>query len=135
MNPVLRPQLQLRHLWLGLGLLIAAGIAVGSLVPSSELPNLRVSDKWEHAVSYLLLAFWFASIFTRSSHAGLAVALLAFGGALELLQGAMRTGREADLHDLLADGAGILCGIALALTPLGLWATRLEAMFFARRAA
>lgn len=135
MKPVLLPQLQLPRLWFGLGLLIAAGIATGSLLPRSQLPDLGVADKWEHGFAYLLLSFWFASIVSRGNYPGLIAALFAFGGALELLQGFMGAGRLADPMDLVANSAGILCGLALAMTPAGQWVRRIDSLYLARGSA
>ena len=96
--PVLRPALRYGPAWFALGLLIAAGIVVGSLLPTTNLPDLDVSDKFEHALAYTLLAFWYGSIVGRRALRATFVALLAFGGAIELLQGWMGLGRTADLH-------------------------------------
>ena len=49
----------------------------------------------------------------------LALGLVAFGGLIELLQGWMSLGREADIKDLVADALGIATGLLLAVSPLG----------------
>jgi len=134
MMQALLPTLRYPRAWLFAGLLIATAITVASLVPARDLPPLGVSDKVEHAVAYLLLAFWFASVMTRRDYVYLILALLAFGGGIEIAQGLMGLGREADLLDLAADGAGILAGVLLAATPLGRWARLIED-FVARRIA
>lgn len=126
MKPVVLPELRYRRLWFGVGIAIALAIAVVCLLPGSKLPDVRVSDKLEHLVAFAMLAFWFGSILVRRDFFWLAVALIAFGGLIELAQGAMRYGREADIRDLLADSIGVLLGLALALTPLGGWARWLE---------
>ncbi|MEY2855345.1 MAG: hypothetical protein RL030_2477 [Pseudomonadota bacterium] len=129
---VLRPALRYGPAWFALGLLIVAGIVVGSLLPISELPDLRMWDKFEHAFSYVLLAFWYGSIVGRRALLGTFIALIAFGGAMELLQGGMAFGRTADLRDMLANTTGILIGLLLSRTPLGNWAQRLESLFVPR---
>lgn len=126
MKPVVLPELRYRRLWFGVGVLIALAVAVVCLVPGRKLPDVRVSDKMEHLLAFAMLAFWFGSILVRRDFFWLAVALIAFGGLIELAQGAMRFGREADIKDLLADSIGVVLGLALALTPLGRWARWLE---------
>jgi VanZ family protein len=127
MKPVLRPDLRLRRVWFAVGLLLAAAIAVVSLVPPKNLPLVGISDKVEHGLSYLILAFWFASVIVRRDYFVLMLSLLVFGGAIELVQGWMGLGREADLMDLGADAIGIALGVALAATRLGRWAEWMEA--------
>ena len=85
-------------------------------------------------MAYLLLAFWFASVMARRDYLYLMLALLAFGGGIEIAQGLMGLGREADLLDLAADGVGILAGVGLAATPLGGWAKVIEDLVASRGA-
>jgi hypothetical protein len=132
--PVLRPALRFGKAWFSLGLLIAVGIVAGSLLPSSDLPDLRLSDKFEHAMSYLLLSFWFGSIVSRRALPVTFLLLLAFGASMELLQGAMSQGRHADLMDMVANGFGIACGLLLSQSPLGNWAQRFESLLAPRTA-
>ncbi len=126
MKPVLLQTLRYPRAWFCLGLLIAAGITVFSLIPAQNLPSIGVSDKLEHALAYLLLGFWFASVIARWDYLYLMLALLALGGAIEIAQGLMGLGRQADWHDLLADACGIFVGVGLAATPLGHWANYIE---------
>jgi len=133
-KPVILPELRYPRLWLALGLTLAAVIAVLSLLPNKDLPDLRVSDKIEHTLAYVALAFCFGSVVVKRDWFWLALALLGFGGLIEVAQGLMSLGRHADLRDLLADGVGIALGLALALTPLGMWARWLEARVLPARA-
>lgn len=126
MNPVVLPQLRFRRTWFCLGLVIALGIAVVCLMPGSSLPRTGISDKSEHLLAFGALAFWFGSIVVRRDLGWLALALVAFGGVIELLQGAMRLGRDAEFRDVMADAAGVGLGLALALSPLGRWAQWME---------
>ena len=114
--------------------MIAAVITVLSLIPNSELPDIRVSDKIEHMLAYVALSFCFASVVVRRDWFWLVVILLAFGALIELAQGLMSLGRSADARDLLADAVGIAIGLLLALTPLGGWARWLEARLLRVRA-
>ena len=127
-----RPELRYAPLWLGLGLLIAACIVLGSLVPSSDLPEFRITDKFRHLFAYMLLSFWYASVLRQRLYAGLVVALLLFGAGIELLQAWMGLGREADVMDLLANATGIVLGLLLAISPVGRW-TRVAEDLLQRR--
>ena len=126
MKSVLLTTLRYPRAWLCLGLLMALFITVMSLLPANNLPSLGVSDKIEHAAAYALLAFWFASVMGRWDYLYLFLALLAFGGGIEIAQGLLGLGREADLLDLAADAAGSVVGLGLAATPLGRWARFIE---------
>jgi VanZ family protein len=108
---------------------MAAGIAVLSLLPNSKLPEISLSDKIEHIMAYVVLAFWFGSIVVRRDYLWIALSLLGFGAVIELAQGWMSQGRTADIMDLRADAIGIVLGLVLALTPAGRWARWLEALF------
>ena len=122
----LLPSLRYPRAWIGAGLLIALAITVACLVPSRDLPALGVSDKFEHSLAFFVLAVWFAGVLSRRDFGYLALALIAFGGGIEIAQGLMGLGREADVRDLMADAGGVLAGIALALTPVGRWAVTIE---------
>jgi VanZ family protein len=133
-NPVLRPELRYRRLWFVVGLLLAGATTYLSLLPVRYLPPVQLWDKLEHALAYVALAFWFGSVVVRRDILWVGLALLAFGGLIELVQGWMRMGRSADLFDLLADGIGILLGLLLVLSPLGRVPAWLEARLFRVRA-
>lgn len=129
MKPVLQQDLKYPRLWFLAGLLLAVVVAVLSLLPVASLPRIRIWDKIEHATAYVLLAFWFGSVIFRRDLPGLFIALLLFGALIELAQSAMGLGRQADWHDVLANGVGALAGVLLALTPLGQWAHWVERLF------
>jgi VanZ family protein len=122
----LQPDLRHGRLWMLGGICLVAGITVLSLMPGEKLPEVPVWDKYLHIMAYVALAFWFGSITMRRSHAWIAAGLMSYGVFIELLQGQMGVGRQADLADLLANMAGIAAGLLLALTPLGRWARWLE---------
>ncbi len=87
-----------------------AVLALSLMPPSQPLPSTGW-DKGNH-----LLAFGVLALLGRRAFAGhwlaLLVALLAYGGVIELLQG-MTAYREADWLDLVADTCGVLAGLAL----------------------
>ena len=127
----MRMLLALRHprLWLVSGWTLVILSFIANLVPAHDLPQMGgISDKFEHAVGYLVLALWFAGIYPKSRYPLIGFALLIMGIVIEALQGAMHVGREADLRDVYANIVGIVCGLTLALAWLGGWAQRLESL-------
>lgn len=133
MNPVILPDLRFRHLWFGIGLAMVAAVTVLFLMPGGKLPAVRLWDKLSHAIVFVALAFWFASILVRRDLVWLVLALVAFGALIELVQAAMRAGRQAEWMDVVADSIGVLIGLSLALTPLGRWAYWIEKLLPGRR--
>jgi VanZ family protein len=122
------PGLRYWRFWVLGGLGLAAVITVLSLMPAHHLPEAGLSDKVEHILAYVALAFWFGGITARRSYGWLASILIVYGVLIELLQAWMGWGRHADLYDVVADAAGIATGLLLALTPAGRWASWLESM-------
>ncbi|GAA3971658.1 VanZ family protein [Allohahella marinimesophila] len=84
-----------------------------ALLPQSGEQGFAHADKLMHFLLFLLIAL--AGRLTHQSVpvAYLALALLAYGGLMELMQG-MTSWRMASAGDLLADAAGILAGLPLA---------------------
>lgn len=112
--------------WVAGGVAIAAVIAVLSLLPATDLPRVQLWDKFEHGFAYFALAAWFGGVVRPSRYLRLAAALLAFGIAIELAQGAMGFGRTADLADVLANGLGIALGLVVALVGTSGWMRAVE---------
>jgi VanZ family protein len=133
LKPVFVPTLRYPRAWFFVGVCIAIVITFFSLIPAQQLPQIGVSDKIEHAVAYLLLGFWFASVIARWDYLFLLFALIALGGGIEIAQGLMGLGRESDLRDVLANSIGAGIGLGLALTPLGRWPEFLERQLTSRR--
>jgi len=101
--------------WYGFGLIMLLCVLALSLMP---IKSTGVNDKVAHLVVYFLLAGWFGLL--AGSRVALLlslVAVIAYGGLIELLQ-AMMPYRHADWADLLADAIGALAGICLHFTPL-----------------
>lgn len=108
-----------RNAWLALWLCGVTGVIVVCLLPGPELPDLHVSDKLEHALAFALLAASAVQLFERGrALVAVAIGLLALGIGIELAQGLLTTTRDMDRADVVADGVGILAGLAVALTPL-----------------
>ena len=108
-------QLQLSGLWylLGAGLLVA--VAIVSLMPA---PDVGVSDKVSHLITYFILTGWFGLLARhRLELAWTIAALIVYGMIIELLQA--QTGyRFAEWGDVIANAAGSFCGATLYFTPL-----------------
>jgi VanZ family protein len=96
-----------RPLRLALYALATAILLYLCLAPSRDLPKVNLWDKEEHAIAWFVLA---ATGLLLSPRRPRAIALYAFGvGAfVEVAQGLMGLGRDADWHDLAADSVGIV---------------------------
>ncbi|MGE0582843.1 MAG: VanZ family protein [Steroidobacteraceae bacterium] len=119
--------LRYRTWWIAGGILLALAIVVASLAPPADLPKVQLWDKFEHAFAFFVLAAWFGGVLRPDRYRWLALALVAFGVAIELAQGAMGLGRTAELRDVLADASGIVIGVAAArLIGADGWMRRVE---------
>jgi VanZ family protein len=126
--------LPLRHrgLWIALSVILVAAVTYGSLQPDFG-PDVPANfDKVEHFSAYLGLSLWFTGLFARSRYWVVAVALVAFGLAIEAAQDAMQLGRSAEALDMVANVLGVACGLAIALGWSGEWTRRFEAWLATR---
>jgi VanZ family protein len=114
------------RLWVSGALLLAAGIVVGSLLPGPMVATAASHDKLEHAGAYFVLTFWIVGLVGRRWYPKAALAALVLGGAMEAAQGLFTVSRQADVLDLIADGAGISLALSLAYLGMGGWAGRVE---------
>ncbi|HTQ37367.1 MAG TPA: VanZ family protein [Steroidobacteraceae bacterium] len=128
MTPIILPGLRYRRLWICIGLLLVLAICVVCLAPARDLPKVHLWDKAQHMIAFGTLAFWFGGIVVRRELLWVAVGVILFGGLIEVAQGTMHLGRDADWHDLAADAFGTVIGVMLALTPLGRWVCWFEAL-------
>ena len=121
--------LRFPRLWLSLGWTAVALAVVVCLVPISELPQPpKLSDKAEHFIAYVVLSLWFAGIYARSRYWAIALGLTLLGVLIELAQGAMHYGRQADPADVIANCSGIVAGLMLCWFGLGSWMQRVESL-------
>lgn len=101
--------------WRVLLVVLAAVVAVLALMPAPPPQADLGWDNLNHAGAFAAMAV--CAVFgwrdARTALAGVLLALLAFGAAIELLQLLVPT-RSAEWGDLLADGAGIAAGALLA---------------------
>jgi VanZ family protein len=125
-TPAALPGLRYWRLWMLCGVGLVLVITWLSLAPLEQLPEVKMSDKLEHMLAYVALAFWFGSLTARRSLGWVALALMGYGALIELFQDGMQWGRQGDVRDLGANALGIAAGLLLVLTPLGRWARWLE---------
>ena len=101
-----------RNLWRAVLLLLLVTVTWLALSPAPPKAVDTGWDKFNHALAFASLAFvsvW--ALWSQPRQWGwLVLALLAFGGAIEIGQSYLPP-RTADWFDLLADGVGILVGL------------------------
>ncbi len=92
---------------------MCAVVAVAALTPADAAPTMTPSDKVDHLLAFAALAGVGALSLPRSwrSQALVALGMLAFGAGIEWGQTHV-PGRFGDLADVLADGVGVLTGLA-----------------------
>lgn len=95
--------------------LLLVGATVGMMAPRG-LPiaaTVTGADKLDHFFAFLLLAFVAAQAFPKRSVWLIGLALIAYGGAVEVIQPFFD--RSMDVLDLAADALGVVVGLTLAL--------------------
>lgn len=107
--------------WFVLGWVFVIAAMVLSLMPLQQITMPSWNDKFEHAMGYLLLTLWFCGLYRRQRYWVVALWMFAMGILVEILQGMMHLGRQADIRDIYADIIGIGGAVFLAITPLGRW--------------
>ncbi|MBW8816064.1 MAG: VanZ family protein [Caulobacterales bacterium] len=105
-----------RPVRLGLYVLAAATLLYLTNAPQADLPGVKADDKVEHATAWFLLT---ASGYVLSPRRGWAIPLFAalFGVLVEVLQGVLPFGRDAEVGDWIAD----CVGVAVAVLGYGAW--------------
>jgi len=119
-------QLKLARVWWLIGWLLVLVVTVGCLEPARYVPDLHVSDKLEHAGAYFGMTCWFGGLVRRRSYWLLALWMLLFGALIEVAQGVMGLGRDADVRDFVADAIGVAAALTLVYVGLGTWPSRIE---------
>jgi VanZ family protein len=116
------PKLRYAWLWWAMGYVLLAFTLNASLESHpTELPPLFAGDKVLHFTGYFLLATWFGGVARRTRYWAVGLGLLLFSGLIEIAQGMMQHGRQAEWLDLLANALGITAGLVLATLGLGKW--------------
>ena len=113
---------------MGMWWLAIATVIVACLLPGSDLPELPVNDKLEHALAFLVLAASAVQLYRRGKPLLVVGAgLLALGIVIELAQHLLTSSRVMEPGDVLADVIGIAAGLATAWTPMRDWLLDLDA--------
>jgi len=112
--------------WYVVGFALVVTVWVASLVPTHDLPSVNVNDKVEHFVAYAALALWFGGLTEPRSYYRLSLWLLVMGGGIEIAQGLMDIGRQAEWKDFFAGAVGVAVGMLLCLAGLRNWASWIE---------
>ncbi|MFO7542223.1 MAG: VanZ family protein [Thiobacillus sp.] len=89
--------------WLG----VALTLVVSLMPPTPGIEDSHL-DKLAHLFGYALLMFWWAQLVLQRRWT-LALAVILFGGGIELLQG-LTPDRLPDPLDALANACGVLLG-------------------------
>jgi len=98
-------------------------IVIGSLLPSSKVPSIDVSDKWIHFVFYAIFSFLLflsTHTYTKSlnSHVKRWSLVLIIGTvvglSIELIQYSLISGRHGEWMDVLVNTLGLLGGLFVA---------------------
>jgi VanZ family protein len=121
-----QPKLRFARLWWALGYVLVVLTIHDSLEQHPPNFAVMVSDKIVHFTGYFLLATWFGGVARRTRYWLVGLALLALGGSIEIAQGAMHNGRDAEWLDMLANTLGVTSGLGLAYLGLGMWMVWVE---------
>ena len=97
--------------WRGVSLCLLLIITALSLWPLESLPSAPGSDKTHHLIAYAALVFPVA-LRQPNRWLWLVVFFIGYSGLIELIQPYVN--RYAEWLDILANTAGVLCGVALA---------------------
>jgi VanZ family protein len=108
------------RLWRVLLVLCLIAVTTLSLIPDigPEVPHTGW-DKSNHALAFVVLTL-LASLAFPGHPAGVVLGLIAYGGLIEALQ-SLTPHRLAEWADWLADGIGIVIGLALFQLVRWLW--------------
>jgi VanZ family protein len=92
-------------------------VTILTLLPGKDLPEVDIVnfDKFAHFGVFFLLCILFLRWKTfgpklKASTFAIVLVIIAYGGIIELLQGAFYTDRFADIWDFTANGIGALSG-------------------------
>ena len=108
--------LKYKNFWLLIGYMLIAVVVYQTLTSSPVNINVKVSDKFLHAMGYFVLMGWFVQIFHQKKQRLLwALFLVGMGIGMEFLQD-LGGVRFYEVNDMLANGLGVLIAWALSVT-------------------
>lgn len=135
----MRPLRYVRR-WQVASVVLLLAVLAGTLLPAiwmwpdrAEFVRWFINvDKWLHIVTFVFLAVWFSGLYRRRSYWRIGLGLVLFGLFIEGCQ-RLLTYRSAEWFDIVADMAGILVGLAIAMAGVGGWTLRVEAWLVRRK--
>ena len=126
-------ELRWRGFWVAAGTALVLLVTWLCLRPSAGGdPWFLHADKVQHAAAFLGLGGLVLALFERRHYAAACIALLVFGGAIEVAQYLMPYGRSAEWADLAADGLGVVLAALVSLAIRESWLQRIERWLGAR---
>jgi len=118
--------------WVGLWAALIVAVIVVCLGPPPRIPDLPDnSDKAEHFLTYVMLAFGAVQLFaTRRALVWAGLGLVLLGVGIEVAQGALTVDRSADPLDALANTLGVGVGLLLGRGRAREWVLRVDGWLF-----
>ena len=101
----------IRTHWVGFTLTILMAITILSIWPLNELPSVPGTDKAHHLIAYALLMLPTA-LRKPKNWLLFGILFIFYSGAIELIQPYVN--RHGQWMDLLANAAGVICGVIAA---------------------
>ena len=101
----------IRKNWIIFTLFVLLSITILSLWPLDELPSVPGTDKAHHLIAYAILMLPTA-LRKPTRWVLFGLFFIAYSGAIELLQPYVN--RYGEWNDMLANTAGIICGLFIA---------------------
>lgn len=116
-------------LWFSMAYAMLAIVGVLSLVPVPDV-GVEGSDKLMHFSTYFLLSAGFTTLvrFNRSLLL-IFIGLISYGVLLEFLQ-SLTGYRYMESYDMLANSAGVVCGLLVRFSSVPLWFRQKELQYF-----
>ncbi|MBO0749260.1 MAG: hypothetical protein J2O44_02360 [Porphyrobacter sp.] len=107
----------------------AAAVVAFVLAVIPHPPQVPVWDKLQHMAGFFVIALLGCAAYPRASRLKLMVALIAFGGLIEIVQAIPALHRDSDWHDWLADIVATVVALAcvMAAQRIGVRHARSEA--------
>ena len=99
---------------LGLFALATTILLILCLLPSRDLPDTGTGDRFEHTAAWFVLTIT-GYLLAPNRKLAIPAFALAYGGAIEVLQGTVGTGRHSDPLDFVADSVGVALAVAVFL--------------------
>ena len=93
-----------------IGLWLAAAVAYAAAIMPND-PHVFQNDKANHGLAFVVLAILGRLGYSRAAAAPIGLALVAFGGFIELSQAVPLIHRDASWADLLADTIAVVVGL------------------------